>query len=109
QGRSGGRGLRQGGPAPGTANNPNVTGAVDQLLVANRVVSLSGNNSAWWTNNALLTQLGVSDDQRLKLEQAFERNRQSLTASKANLEKEEAQLAKLLDVDQVDRAGIATQ
>jgi Spy/CpxP family protein refolding chaperone len=72
-------------------------------------VAVTGFAGAWWANNGTATRLGLTDDQKLKLEQAFERNRQSLTASKTALEKEEAQLATLLDSDQVDRGSVASQ
>ena len=111
QGQRGAGGRGPGAGIPGNANGTTpdtLNGAYQIGLRVNRAVQI-GNNSTWWTNNALLTRLGVSDDQRVKLEQAFARNRQNLTASKDVLEREEAQLSKLLDVDQVDRAGVATQ
>jgi Spy/CpxP family protein refolding chaperone len=72
-------------------------------------VVLTGAGGAWWANEAIRTRLAVTDDQKLKLEQAFERNRQSLTTTKDALEREESQLARLLDVDQVDRGAVTSQ
>ena len=78
-------------------------------LSARRVTRLDGATSAWWTNTALLTRLGISDDQKLRIERTFEAHKQNLTTSKDQLEKEESQLDKLLAADSLDRGGITTQ
>jgi hypothetical protein len=57
----------------------------------------------------LLTRLGISDDQKAKIDRTFESHKQNLTATKDQLEKEEAQLDKLLAADTLDHAGIVTQ
>jgi hypothetical protein len=65
--------------------------------------------TAWWTNTTLLTRLGISDDQKSKIDRTFESHKQNLTATKDQLEKEEAQLDKLLAADTLDHAGVVTQ
>jgi Spy/CpxP family protein refolding chaperone len=65
--------------------------------------------SAWWTNTALVTRLGLTDDQKTRVERAFENHRQSLTTNTEQLTKEENQLQKLLEADPIDRNAILTQ
>jgi len=64
---------------------------------------------AWWTNTALVQRLGLTDDQKAKIERTFENHRQSIVSSTELLEKEEAQLARLLEADPVDRNAVLTQ
>ena len=64
---------------------------------------------AWWTNTAVIQRLGLTDDQKLKIERAYENHRQSIVATSSTLEKEEAQLARLLEADNVDRAAVQSQ
>jgi TonB family protein len=53
--------------------------------------------------------LGLSDDQKTKLEKAFQSHRQDLAARTETLNKEEAQLAKLLEADPLDRNAVFAQ
>jgi hypothetical protein len=64
---------------------------------------------AWWTNTALVQQLGLTDDQKAKIEKAYENHRQNIVSSTQLLDKEEAQLGKLLDADSIDRNAVYTQ
>jgi TonB family protein len=64
---------------------------------------------AWWTNTATIARLGLSDDQKTKLEKAFQSHRQDLAARTETLNKEEAQLAKLLEADPLDRNAVFAQ
>jgi TonB family protein len=64
---------------------------------------------AWWTNTALVQQLGLTDDQKAKIERTFENHRQSIVSSTALLEKEEAQLGRLLEAEPLDRSAVLTQ
>jgi hypothetical protein len=117
---AGQRGAGGRGAPPNNANNPDLVGEI-QLIIApvDRPVNTTVSNGrgllvnpvsgAWWTNTALLTRLGLTDDQKLKIERVFESNRQNLTTSKDNLEKEEAQLARLLDAEPLDRGSVTTQ
>lgn len=66
-------------------------------------------DGAWWTNTALVQQLGLTDEQKAKIERAFENHRQTIVSSTAQLEKEEAQLARLLEAEPLDRNAVFTQ
>jgi hypothetical protein len=74
-----------------------------------RVVVVTPLNGAWWTNTNLVARLGLTDDQKTKIEKTFENHRQALTSNKEQLEKEEAQLAKLLGAETVDRNAVLAQ
>jgi hypothetical protein len=65
--------------------------------------------TAWWTNTALVTKLGLSDVQKSRIANTFEAHRQNLASSKDQLEKEEAQLAKLLEAESIDRGSVFFQ
>ena len=62
--------------------------------------------AAWWTNAALVERLGLTDDQKAKIERAFENRKQELASKSEGVQKEEAQLAKLLETDPLDRSAI---
>ena len=64
---------------------------------------------AWWTNAAVIQRLGLTDDQKARLERAFENHRQTLVTSTGLLEKEETQLARLLEAETIDRSAVFTQ
>jgi TonB family protein len=64
---------------------------------------------AWWTNTATIARLGLTDDQKTKLEKTFENHRQDLAARTDTLNKEEAQLSKLLEADPLDRNAVFAQ
>ena len=105
-------GQRQGGQRGAGAQQgaaPN-----EAPLIANRAVGLApvttySVTTAWWTNAALMTRLGLTDAQKSRIEATFEANRQNLISSKELLEKEEAQLAKMLAAETVDRSSAFTQ
>jgi Spy/CpxP family protein refolding chaperone len=97
----GGRGL---GVTPNGNNNP-----ANTIVSNGRGLLVSPNSGAWWTNTALMARIGLTDDQRVRIEKAFENHRQSLTSSRESLEREEAQLARLLDGEQLDRASVTAQ
>jgi len=113
-----GGGGRGGAPAnPPNQANANA-GYIDALNLQARRIQLNadgtvatpfGTTGAWWTNTALLTRLGLTDDQKLRIERVFESHRQNLVSSKDVLEKEEAQLAKLLEADPLDRTASVAQ
>ncbi len=64
---------------------------------------------AWWTNTALVQRLGLTDDQKTRIERAFENHRSRLASTTELLEKEEAQLARQLETEPLDRNAILTQ
>jgi len=103
------RSLQAGGPRGGGGRGTAPAGAAIQqyeLTVRNNAVTLNG---AWWTNTALVQQLGLTDDQKAKIERAYENHRQNIVSSTQMLDKEEAQLAKLLEADPIDRNAVLTQ
>jgi hypothetical protein len=65
--------------------------------------------STWWNNASLVAKLGLTDIQKSRIENTFEAHRQNLSSRKDQLEKEEAQLSKLLDAESIDRGPVFTQ
>jgi Spy/CpxP family protein refolding chaperone len=78
-------------------------GQDDQRVVRTQVAG------AWWTNAALVQRLGITDDQKAKIERTFENHRLSIVSTTDLLEKEEAQLARLLAAEPLDRNAVFTQ
>ena len=101
-----GFGQRQGGQRSGGLGIATPPG---NRAVTLEAVSTYTVTTAWWSNAALVTRLGLTDVQKTRIEATFEAHRQGLVSSKEQLEKEEAQLAKLLDAESVDRSSIFTQ
>jgi Spy/CpxP family protein refolding chaperone len=64
---------------------------------------------AWWTNPALVSRLALTEGQKEKILKSFENHRLSLESSKLLLEKEEAQLARLLGTETVDHNAAVAQ
>ena len=64
---------------------------------------------AWWTNPGMVSRLGITDEQKTKLDRAFENHRLRLTSSTELVTKEEGTLAKLLDAESIDRNAILVQ
>jgi len=79
---------------------------VTQDRTARSSFTLTG---AWWTNTALLQRLGLTDDQKTRIERAYENHRSRIMSASEQLEKDEAQLAKLLDADPLDRNAALAQ
>jgi beta-lactamase regulating signal transducer with metallopeptidase domain len=63
----------------------------------------------WWTDPLLLSRLGLTDDQKAKIDNAFENHRQSIVSSRERLRNEEAQHARLLAADPVDEQAVLAQ
>jgi hypothetical protein len=94
QQRTGGRGLGAGQATGGPV-----------IVRENRTFT----GAAWWTNTALVERLGITDEQKARIERAFENHRQRIVSSTEQLEKDEAQLAKLLEAESIDRNAILGQ
>jgi len=76
--------------------------ALDSLaLTLDRLVG-SNSGAAWWTNTALVRRLGITEDQKKKIEAIFEQNRPMLVQTKDELEKQEAALARMLEADPME-------
>lgn len=71
------------------------------------LVQIAG--GAWWNNQNLIARLGITEDQKAKLDRAFENHRQKLVSNTELLDKEEAQLARLLEAEPIDRNAILGQ
>jgi TonB family protein len=89
---------------------------MDQLRETERAYTVQlragfpqGATGAWWTNRVVTDSLGLSADQKTKLERAYENHRQRIVSSTELLEKEEAQLARLLAAEPLDRNAVLTQ
>lgn len=63
----------------------------------------------WWMNEAVVQRLGLTDEQRKKMEDLFQQNRLKLIDLSASLQKEEAILEPLLAADRPEEAKILTQ
>jgi len=99
--------ARQRGGGGRGAGAPNLDNL--QLIELMDRLNRTATNSAWWTNTALVTRLGITDDQKARIERTFENHRPRLETAKATLEKEEAQLAQLLDAEPFDSNAALTQ
>jgi hypothetical protein len=64
---------------------------------------------AWWTNADLVTKLGLTDDQKARIQRAYENHRQNLTTDSAELNKQETQLATLIAADPIDHNAVLSQ
>jgi hypothetical protein len=81
-----------------------VTVAEDNLRIVRTQVA-----GAWWTNAALVQRLGLTEDQKAKIERTFENHRLTIVSTTDLLEREEALLARLLDTEPIDRNAVLTQ
>jgi len=64
---------------------------------------------AWWTNEAQVQRLGLTEDQKSRIERAYENHKLALASNTEQLQKEEAQLAKLLQAETIDRNAVLSQ
>jgi len=85
-----------------------------QNLVARRVVSANPNGAlvsggAWWTDSTIVAELALTEDQKTKIARAFENHSRNIVNSSGFLEKEEMQLARLLEADSIDHVGVLNQ
>ena len=67
------------------------------------------NGGAWWTNNIILAALALSDDQKSKIGRVFENHSRNIMNSTGFLEKEEMQLARLLEAESIDHVAVLNQ
>src|SRR5262245_41194345 len=64
---------------------------------------------AWWTDAGIIASLGLRDDQKARIERAFENHRLNLVSNRNTLEKEETQLTQLLNTERLDRNTVSAQ
>jgi hypothetical protein len=84
-------------------NQLNQARETERTKIANRFFA------AWWTNPALVERLGLTEDQKARIERAYENHRLQIMSTTEQLEKEEALLKKLLEAEPLDRNAILAQ
>jgi Spy/CpxP family protein refolding chaperone len=67
------------------------------------------NPGKWWKDSALMTRIGVSDEQVQRIEKIFQDHRLELIDLHAALEKQEAILDPLIEADQPDESQVIGQ
>jgi periplasmic protein CpxP/Spy len=69
----------------------------------------AGGPGRWWDNPNVAQQVGITDDQKKKMDDIFQQNKLKLIDLKAALEKQEAIMQPLIEADQPDEAKILSQ
>ena len=64
---------------------------------------------AWWMDPVLVSRIGLTSDQKARIEKIFDAQRQILTASFMQLERDEIELKRLLESETLDRGAIRAQ
>ena len=91
--RGGGRGA-----APGVATPFGVQPRIFERFTA-----------AWWTNANTVALLGLTDDQKSRIEKVYDSHKQNIATDSELLGKQEAQLTTLLATDPVDHNAVLGQ
>ena len=68
-----------------------------------------GEHGRWWDNPRLAQQIGLTDDQKAKMDDIFQQHRLQLIDLNATLQKDEVILHPLLQADQLDETRILSQ
>jgi Spy/CpxP family protein refolding chaperone len=68
-----------------------------------------GPGGRWWTDPALVSRLALSSDQQKRIDTLFQQDRLKLIDLTASVEKEEAILEPLLELDQPDEKNVLAQ
>jgi periplasmic protein CpxP/Spy len=68
-----------------------------------------GGPGRWWDNPNVAQQVGITDDQKKKMDDIFQQHKLQLIDLKATLEKQEAILQPLIGADQPDESKILSQ
>jgi periplasmic protein CpxP/Spy len=69
----------------------------------------SGGPGRWWDNPNVAQQIGITDDQKKKMDDIFQQHKLKLIDLKAAVEKQEAIMEPLVQADQPDEAKILSQ
>ncbi len=69
----------------------------------------AGGPGRWWDKPEVAQQVGITDDQKKKMDDIFQQHKLQLIDLKATLEKQEAILQPLIGADQPDEAKILSQ
>jgi Spy/CpxP family protein refolding chaperone len=73
------------------------------------IPAFSQATGSWWTNPAVIAQLGLSNEQRSKLDKVVDQHRMALVDRTAELEKQEAALKPLLAAESLDSGKVMAQ
>lgn len=68
-----------------------------------------GEHGRWWDNPNVAQQVGLTDDQKTKMDGIFQQHRPQLTNLHTALQKQEDSLRPLLQADQLDEAKVLSQ
>ena len=68
-----------------------------------------GHFGRWWNDPRLAQQLGITDDQKHKMDDIFLQHRLKLIDLDASLEKQEVQLRPMIEADQPDEGKVLAQ
>jgi len=68
-----------------------------------------GGPGRWWDNPNVATQVGITDDQKKKMDDIFQHYKLQLIDLKAAVEKQEAIMQPLIEADQPDETKILSQ
>lgn len=63
----------------------------------------------WWNNPQVAQQIGLTDDQKAKMDDIFQQNRLQLIDLHAALQKQEVLLRPMLEADQPDESKVLSQ
>ena len=69
----------------------------------------AGGPGRWWDNPNVASQVGITDDQKKKMDDIFQQHKLQLIDLKAAVEKQEAIMEPLIQADQPDEAKILSQ
>jgi periplasmic protein CpxP/Spy len=68
-----------------------------------------GQFGRWWENPKIAQAIGLTDDQKKKMDDIFQQHRLHLIDLKANLEKAEVEMHPLIEADQPDESQVLAQ
>jgi Spy/CpxP family protein refolding chaperone len=68
-----------------------------------------GPHGRWWNNPQVAEKIGLTEEQRKKMDDIFQQHRLKLVDLDANLKKEEIQMEPLVNADQPDEAKLLAQ
>lgn len=74
-----------------------------------RALGPRGMHARWWDNPQIAQKIGLTEDQRKKMDDIFQQNRLKLVDLDANLRKEEIAMEPLVNADQPDEPKLLAQ
>lgn len=97
-----GLGAQQKQPSPPTAMGP-------KRPPMERAFGPRGPHPRWWDDPQIAQKIGLTEDQRKKMDDIFHQHRLKLIDLEANLRKEEIAMEPLVDADQPDEPKLLAQ